>query len=530
MGNNGELKDKYFTDFIYLFLIFAVNILYYSYFINKLPDFYADDYYIFTIVKNFLSTGIFISPNEYHYLFWRPVLFFTFCLDNIIAGNDSVFIKYISLSLHLLTIIFVYFTVIKLFNISKFLYPKYLIFLITLALSLHPVHYKCIIWIAQKNALIMELFFVIAFFCVLKYIESNKTRYLFLTVMSFIVSLLCKQNAASFPFILFALFLLYRNNIDKNKEFKIKLTIISIFIILIAYSTAISFYFNDLNVLYFFEYFYKKPFVIISSVLYYLIPYKFSEIYYFFVDNYIVSIILFLLSLLLILTAVFHFKKYKFQKFIIPIFILIISFFPQILISNEFRNLNIQILILFILTSLLLLYRHKYILKILLIYFTLIYPFSAFQEADKDIILNDKNKQSVSEFIKINKSTLNFSTILCSIEGPEHLPYIYYYIENNYFGKHHFDYLRILLLIRDDKIVSSNLNTEMIKVTKNNDTLTFSTIQDFVEFMVYKDVPAINIKKSPFSRGYKEFQYVLTPDLRRKNLIYYNGISWETVK
>lgn len=507
----------------YLCIIILVNLIYYTYIIYHLPDFYTDDYSIFCFVKEFLNNGRYPLFNEMHYLYWRPFTFLFFLIDYIIWGVNSVAIKFNTLLIHIVLVIIIYFTFDNLLNILKYNHSKIAVFFLTFTISVHPVRYEYMIWIAQKNALYMELFYVLSFFFIFKYINTNNYLYIFLSILSYCFSLLCKQNAASLPLIILITLFYLRHNIDQNTKRIFLYVFGSFFLITLLYSIIISLYFNDLNLYYFFTYIHKKPFLIVSSVLYFLFPYKIDKIYYFFIENHNFAYLVFLL--IIIIFIYLFLKRYNLKYIIYSILLLTVSYFPQAITTNELRNLNIQILLLFFLIFLFLIKQNKKFIIYFILFLNGIYFLSISDNLKQDLKINEYYNYSIKLLINY-KHLPNENAIVLALHDIRNLPYQYYFLKHNDFGKSDFTYSNIYFIIRNDKILSDNLETKIVTLSKKNNIITYKIIKNLAYLSYYNEQQITNEKLSISTRGYDQFSYIIPNYLLNKKLIYFDGFEW----
>lgn len=525
--SKNDFFENYLQDTKLLSFVIFLNIIMYSYIIHLLPDFYTDDFSIFTLVKNYLHSGEYIPPDSMHYLYWRPITFIFFLVDNFIFDKNSLIIKYISLFIHIFLLIIIYYTIQKLIDIFKIKNSKINIFIILIAISFHPVTYKYIIWIANKNSLLMEVFYVLSFLFTLIYFQTKKIRYIYISIISFLLSLLCKQNAASLPFVVLILFIYFYKIFDKTDKKYILINIITNTIIVLIYSFTYFLYYSDYDFSFFLIHIYKKPFVIVSSIIYFLFPYKIYNIYYFFIDYYYFTVLIFLLIIIFFISLIC--KKFNINKYVLFVFIIAVSFFPQMLIANQFRNFNIQILILFISIITLVSGKIKKYLYIFLLCLIIIYSISIFDSINQDILINKYYNNSIELFINKKYNNEDIAIIL-SLDDVLNLPYQYHYLTYNDFGKIKIDLERINFFIREDKITSENISSKVVTLKKEGDTLKYKINDSIALFSFYGNINIFEEKKSKISRGFTEFSYVIPERFRNKILVYFDGSDWKELQ
>ncbi|MCX5852853.1 MAG: hypothetical protein NT072_12525 [Deltaproteobacteria bacterium] len=160
----------------------------------------------------------------------RPLPYLTFAF-NYYFGNDNVFgYHLVNFSIHVLTTVFLYLFIYTMLNLpllrERFgLRSRETAFLATLLWTISPVHVTAVSYVVQRIALMSALFYIMAMFFYVKgrTAESGigKTAFFMLCMMSALLALVSKQNAAILPvsIFLFDLFFLQgltSDNIRKN--------------------------------------------------------------------------------------------------------------------------------------------------------------------------------------------------------------------------------------------------------------------------------------------------------------------------
>ena len=125
-------------------IIIIINLFYYIPLILIHPGFMLDDFYIFNIIKTCPNNLFIKSPNEMFFLFFRPLSFITFRLDYFLWATNFIPMKIMSLVIHLLLIVSLYFFITK---ISKLIELKVNYNVITLLLIIFSIHSDVILWI-----------------------------------------------------------------------------------------------------------------------------------------------------------------------------------------------------------------------------------------------------------------------------------------------------------------------------------------------------------------------------------------------
>lgn len=153
-----------------------------------------DSFEGYTTIKGFLSGGR-----------YRPLSLVTFAIEVGVFGADHPAIT------HFINILLYCSVVLMLFLfLNKFLFKTHplLSFLTTLIFAIHPIHTEVVANIKSRDELLALLFTLIALHLFYTYLQNkNKKKYLIISLISFFLSLLSKENAityiASIPLMLY---------------------------------------------------------------------------------------------------------------------------------------------------------------------------------------------------------------------------------------------------------------------------------------------------------------------------------------
>ena len=199
--------DKYRYLFIILVLIIVWSPVLFVSFLNE-------DYQILTFHK---ATGI-ISAFEVFWQpdvmspYWRPVTDFFREIIKVVAGFNPLLFKINSLVTYILCSVLVMFTLEKIGLESKYSLLGGLLF------GLLPSHELQVAWIADNCEPLATIFLLLTFINYLNIYDENKKKlkYLFLTIMFFILGILTKESAFAGALIPVTVFV-FRNNFSKQK-------------------------------------------------------------------------------------------------------------------------------------------------------------------------------------------------------------------------------------------------------------------------------------------------------------------------
>src|SRR5260221_10960730 len=102
----------------------------------------------------------------------------------------------INVLLHLLNIILVFYTIFLLSNKTG------VALIVALLFGIPPMHVESVAWASELKDLLYTFFFLASYILYLKYIKSNKNKFLFYALLLFMFSLLSKAMAVSLPLLL----------------------------------------------------------------------------------------------------------------------------------------------------------------------------------------------------------------------------------------------------------------------------------------------------------------------------------------
>jgi tetratricopeptide (TPR) repeat protein len=129
---------------------------------------------------------------------YRPLVPFSFSFDYSLWGLDPF-------GYHLANILFHIFNAFLVFLIARYIIKRYIPSLFAaLVFLVHPVQAEAVSWIAGRSNLIFLLFYLASMLMFIKYDEQEHTNFALygFSLISFGLSLLCREMAVSLPLIL----------------------------------------------------------------------------------------------------------------------------------------------------------------------------------------------------------------------------------------------------------------------------------------------------------------------------------------
>jgi hypothetical protein len=525
--NNIVLMKQFLKSHYGITTVLAINLFFYAIIIFKVPWFISDDFLIFYKIGENLKTGIFPAINEVFQLFFRPVTYFFFVAEFLTLHNNPVAIKFITLFIHLGFLISFYFALKNILHLLNLKINNLIIAAILLLISIHPTTYNYIIWISSLNVALLNLFFALSLLYITKFLIENKNLFLIFSVIFFILAALSKQQALVLPLFVLILYFFIKKSVNpvirKRLLYFIFVSLVFSVLLIIINVVFVSTY----DFRYFIINLYKKPFVFFGGFFSVLLPLLQLEVYNFFTEHLLITAGISLVVLILAAYTILKFKKSR--SFIIAfILIWIISFFPQILINNEFRNLNMQLLVFYFFILIICLNSDfkKYNYTILILLFIL-NTAATIQASDKSVWnnqMNFKHYDKLKEFVTEDDSRY---FVLIAYTNGLNLPYDYYYFKNNNFGKDSISGLELIWLLNNNEPKDRTIHpTKYSDVSVIGDTLKIKSLDKNVSivgnFVIY-DI----IKSEPNShKGFQSMEMILPESAKGKILIYYDGEKW----
>ncbi len=168
-------------------------------FTNWDDDFYVtNDPYIKAFTARNLKT-IFtedITKNNYH-----PLCMLSLAVNYHFAQLNPMSYYLTNVLIHIANVILVFFLMLQLCRLLKMDEPAKLIVATFGALwfGVHPMHVESVGWIAERKDVLYAFFYIIGLICYLKYTDSKKMKWYWITFVMFLLSCLSKPMAVVFP-------------------------------------------------------------------------------------------------------------------------------------------------------------------------------------------------------------------------------------------------------------------------------------------------------------------------------------------
>lgn len=158
----------------------------------------------FSNIKAIFSSFVF---GNYH-----PLTIFLYAIEYHFVQYDPVLYHWVNLIIHLLNTVFVFVFINMMSRRLEIAFVTAFLF------GVHPLGVESVAWIADLKNVLFTLPFLAALITYIKYLKSKSTnnRYLFYTIIFYILSVLSKATAVSLPVLLFLFDYYYGRSFNKK--------------------------------------------------------------------------------------------------------------------------------------------------------------------------------------------------------------------------------------------------------------------------------------------------------------------------
>jgi len=322
---------------IALVLLLGATALYGALLILFFPAFHSDDYLVFTYIDSHRSMPVTLNPMTDFYLFFRPLSYFYFWVNYQLFGAHAILMKFTGLIIFVAMAYFVY-RVLAIVNEEFELNARPALMAVAAFFFVtHPDMLHCVVWISNANELLMAFFYVLALYVFAK-TKMKTASSIFLIGLLFLLSVLSKQQ--SLHFILFAGLYLLRISSSAIEKRHAQKVIAAGILFIIAYVLVNSHFAKPDTE--FLSYAWKKPFSLVGTCMYILLPIGGERIYQFFVVHKTIAVIG---GLAVFAAGLIGFIRSQRKKDVLWFLLLsLVIFFPRFLAHGGNRVNSIQIL------------------------------------------------------------------------------------------------------------------------------------------------------------------------------------------
>lgn len=221
----GQFFNKYSKYLPWIILILVIII--YSNSINNGFLNWDDDRYVSEnrfLVLTWANIKYFFA--NFYFVMYIPLSMISYMIDYKLVGLSEPWVFHLhNLILHLINTILVFYLIKKLFS-KEIVSRNILAFFVAILFGIHPLHVESVSWIAERKDVLYSLYFLVSLLMYLKYINSKKKIFYFLTFIFFVLSLFAKTQAVVLSMVLILIdyyrlnFLEDKNQLKKFFQFK----------------------------------------------------------------------------------------------------------------------------------------------------------------------------------------------------------------------------------------------------------------------------------------------------------------------
>lgn len=310
-----QKETKNIFQWIYLLGILLLTILVYSKSIkNDFIRSWDDNLYILQneIIKD---TGfenvktIFSSIQIDNY---SPITTLILAIEYSINGPEPLPFHVTSLIFHILNILLVYFFIHRLTG------KRNVSLITTLLFAVHPMFVESVVWIPAQSSIICSIFSLVTLIFYVDYVKSAfKIKYLVISFIFFLLSLMSKSITVTLPFLLILIdYFLRRRFSFKIIYEKIPFFALSILFGIIAIRSLGSYFIGDITDtgFSFIDKIFFSGYLIVVYTAKLLIPFKLSALHYYPEQSGVLPFEYYIVPLFIILIIFGIFKSGRFKK------------------------------------------------------------------------------------------------------------------------------------------------------------------------------------------------------------------------
>jgi len=249
---------------------------------------------------------------------YHPLTLLSLAVDYKIGGLEPKTYHTTNLILHLINVLLVFGFVYLLFNKKNLLIPL----IVGLLFGISTINVESVAWVSERKNLLYSLFFFASLIAYLKYLELNKRKFYFLSLLFFLFSILSKSMAISLAATLILIDLYSKRKVFSQKVIfeKVPFFLLSIVFGVVAVFAQKSSWGEDLSQVHysFFERILFGGYAFMMYLIKAIIPFRISGFYpYPELSGF--PVILFIICALagagLFAFAVYYFRKYQTLSF-----------------------------------------------------------------------------------------------------------------------------------------------------------------------------------------------------------------------
>ncbi len=169
-------------------------------------DFIIYDDHAYVVSNPMVQNGLTMDGLEWAFTtfdhnapMWHPLTWLSLMLDRQFFGMNAGGYHWTNLLLHMANTLLLFFTLRGMtdaFWRSAF---------VAILFAVHPLHVESVAWISERKDVLCMFLWLLATWSYLRYIERLQSRWYFFTLLLFVLALMAKPMAVTFPFVLLLL-------------------------------------------------------------------------------------------------------------------------------------------------------------------------------------------------------------------------------------------------------------------------------------------------------------------------------------
>lgn len=147
--------------------------------------------------------------SSYNSLQYSPLNTLVYALIYLINGYDPYWYHLACLLIHIINIYLVYRFGKLIFLLFKIQNHETLAWLVSFIWAIHPLNVESVVWISASKIPLFSLFCLASFLALVKSFLSHNWKYYAISLLMFVLSCFCKEQAVVFPAIFAGFFIVY---------------------------------------------------------------------------------------------------------------------------------------------------------------------------------------------------------------------------------------------------------------------------------------------------------------------------------
>ena len=128
---------------------------------------------------------------------YHPLTILSFAIDFKLFKLSAQGYHLHNLILHLVNALLVYFVAWHILRKNTLA-----AFIVSILFAIHPMHVESVAWVSERKDLLYTMYFLLAMLAYIFYNRTGEKKYLYYTLLCFILSLLAKAQAVTLPVVL----------------------------------------------------------------------------------------------------------------------------------------------------------------------------------------------------------------------------------------------------------------------------------------------------------------------------------------